>query len=609
MTEHVLIELCAILVFGVVAQWLAWRIHIPSILVLLLTGFLVGPVLSVLHPDDLFGDLLLPIVSISVAIIMFEGGLGLKFSDLKNTAGAVTKLVTVGALATWILATLSAKWLLGMDWSLAILFGGILIVTGPTVILPLLRHIRPVAKVGSVLKWEGILIDPIGALAAVLIFEAIWEAGESNATWLIFAGIGKTIVFGSLFGLAGAAIVYWVLRRYWAPDYLHNPLVLMVVVGIFVLCNHFQHESGLFAVTVMGIVLANQKQVDIQHIMDFKEDLVVLLLSSLFVLLAARIDPSHLYSVSLRSIPFLIVLILFIRPVAVYLSTIGSDLNLKERAFIAWMAPRGIVAAAVASIFALRLEEKGYAGAEVLVPYTFLVIIGTVLVYGLTAGPLGRWLKLAQANPQGILFVGAHKWVRNMAKVLEEVGINVQLVDTNRKNVHDARLEGLQAHYGNALTEYMLIPGIGRLLAMTPNDECNSLAALHFMDEFGRAQVYQLKPDEGEKGSKAGYTPKSLRGRYLFSEEATYSYLHHRFISGSMIKKTNLTEEFELEDLKTMYGEDTLPLFLIDENKRVSVFTADNPSKTEPGQTIICLISKDVPPKANKKKIEAKENL
>ena len=398
-----LIGITSILIFGIGAQWVAWRLKLPAILLLLISGILAGPVFGLLNPDQLMGDLLTPFISVSVAIILFEGGLSLRFSELKDIGGVIGNLVSIGVILTWGITAVSAFYLFPFDWELAILIGAILVVTGPTVIIPLLRQVRPSGQVGSILKWEGIVIDPIGAMLAVLVFEVILSTSFSAATSVAVMSIVKTVFFGTLVGLAGAALIYFLLKRHLLPDYLQNPISLMVVVTVFTISNMLQHESGLWATTVMGIALANQKSARIHHITEFKENLRVLLLSALFILLAARVELSNLLeNLNWNILAFLAILILIARPAGVYISTMFSNVNWREKLFLCWMAPRGVVAASISSIFAISLAQNGFAYADQLVPIVFLVIIGTVTIYGLPASWVARKLGVAKPVPNEI---------------------------------------------------------------------------------------------------------------------------------------------------------------------------------------------------------------
>lgn len=590
MVEHTLVSLSAVIILGIAAQWLGWRLRIPSILMLLVFGVLAGPVFGWINPGTLLGPLLYPVVSLAVAMILFEGGLSLSVKEFRAIGGVTAWLVTLGAAITWLIAAPAAHWILGLPWSLAILLGAVLVVTGPTVIGPMLRFIRPTGRTGPILKWEGIVIDPIGAMLAVLVFQVILESG-TQPEMVVAAIVLKTIAVGALLGLAGAWALGFSLKRDLIPDSLQNPVTVMFVVGAYTGANLLQSESGLLAVTIMGFVMANQKSVPVQHIVEFKENLRVLLIAVVFILLAAHLKPADLDQIGLASLLFLLVLIFVARPAAVFASTLGSKLSLKEKLFLSWMAPRGIVAAAVASIFALRLEESGLAGSEALVPQTFFVIIGTVTLYGLTAPLLARRLGLSKADPQGVLFLGGRFWVREMARVLQEEGYPVMLVDNSRHNVSAARMAGIPAFYASIFSDNVLdrveISGIGKLLAMTGNDDVNSLAALHFAPLFGRAQAYQLMPED-EKLLEAH--SRHLRGRFLFAKGMTHTALTRQFTDKAVVKKTHLSETFGLEELRAQYGGEVLPLFLITEDGELQVFTAEGKIKPQPGQTLVSLV-------------------
>ncbi|MCB9766756.1 MAG: sodium:proton antiporter [Candidatus Omnitrophica bacterium] len=605
MSEHVLVSLSSIVILGISAQWLAWKLRFPSILFLLIFGFVAGPVTGFLHPDELMGDLLLPFVSICVALILFEGGLTLSLKELREIGGVVFALISVGMAVTWGISSAAAHFVLGLNLPISVLLGAILVVTGPTVIGPLLRHIRPVGKVADVLKWEGITIDPIGALLAVLVFEAILVGEIQEAGTMVGLAIGKTILLGGLIGAFFAWILVFLLRRFWIPDFLQEVVTLSMVIGAFLLSDLLQSESGLFAVTLMGVVMANQKHTTVRHILEFKENLSVLIISVLFIVLSARLDLEVLTSLTLSSLLFLFILVLIARPASVFLSSFASSLDTKEKLFLSWMAPRGIVAAAVSSIFALRLRDVGVDQSEVLVPMTFIVIVGTVTIYGLTAPALARKLGVSQSNPQGILFIGAHSWVLEIAQVIKNKGFNVVVMDTNRTEVSRAKMRDLAAYYGSGLSEEVFdrvnLDGIGKMLAVTSNDEANSLAVLNFNEIFDRGDLFQLRPsDHGKKKKKdEEFSPAHLRGRYLFGEAIDYDYLSKRFARGAIIKSTNLSEEFDYTAFGDHYGGEAVPLFLINANKELRVFATDSELDPKPGSTIIALVD-EVEEKADK---------
>ena len=591
MSETILVQVAGIIIIGVAAQWLAWRLRLPSILLLLLLGFVAGPFTGFLDPEELFGDLLLPVVSMCVALILFEGGLSLRVADLPAVGGIVRNLVSLGVLITWGIGALAAYWIFDLPVELAVLLGAILVVTGPTVIGPLLRHVRPVGTAGPILRWEGIVIDPIGALLAVLVFEVILS-GSVQPTSIALA-VARTVVIGGGLGLLAAALLTLLLARHAIPDFLQNAASLMLVLAVFTASNHFQQESGLLAVTVMGIALANQKFVDVRHIVEFKENLRVLLIASLFILLAARLPRADLARVGLAEIIFVAVLVLVARPLAVAACTLGSRLTFKERVFLAWVAPRGVVAAAVSSVFALRLEDLGYQGAALLVPITFIAIIGTVAIYGLTSGWVARRLGVADPNPQGVLLVGAQNWARSIAAALQEKGYAVCVVDSNRENIAAARMAGLPTYADSILAEYAIeeiyLGGIGRILAVTPNDWVNVLAVHRFRPVFGRAQCFQLSPRKDPAHKKGRH--KHLHGRWLFADAVTYATLAQRFAAGATVKATKLTKSFDYQAFRDMYGESAIPLFVVTEKGTLNVVTADQPVEPLPGQTLISLVN------------------
>ncbi|KPK77800.1 MAG: hypothetical protein AMJ79_02035 [Phycisphaerae bacterium SM23_30] len=593
MHQYVLISLAGIVILGILAQYLAWRFRLPAILLLLVFGILAGPVTGLIDSDALFGELLFPFVSLSVAVILFEGGLSLKIFELRGMAGVVWALVSVGALISWLIASAAAYWLLELELGLAVLLGAILVVTGPTVIIPLLRHVRPGSPIGSIVRWEGIIIDPVGAMLAVLVYEVISAGGHQPGFSIALLSLLKTIAAGGLIGASGAALLYLGLKKYWMPDLLQNVIVLMMVLGVYVAANLLQDESGLFAVTIMGAILANQKKVSIERIVHFKEDLRVLLISILFIVLSARLQREYLVHIGLPSVLFLATLIFIARPVSVALSTVRSKLTWRQRLFIAWMAPRGIVAAAVSSIFALRLTQDGQTEAARLMPLTFLVIIGTVGFYGLTASWAGRWLGVSQPHPQGVLILGAQSWARKIAQALKKENMAVALVDTNWDKANAARMEGLPVFYGSVFSEKVIEQieafGLGRLLAMTYNEDVNTLAAVHFRRVFETKDIYQLAA-EGRSAAAGPQTDPELRGRILFGEKITFEYLARRFRQGAIVKVNKLTEEFDYEALKKHYGETVVPMFLIDLERQSEVFTADTAIAPGPGDTLISLV-------------------
>jgi NhaP-type Na+/H+ or K+/H+ antiporter len=571
------LQIGLIIVLGIVAQWVAWRLRMPSILLLLLLGVASGPGFGWIHPDELLGETLFPFVSLAVALILFEGGLSLRFAELRGTGLAILRLVLLGGLVAWVATAAASYGLLGFDAATSVLLGAVLVVTGPTVVQPLLRTVRPKAKLRTILKWEGIAIDPVGATLALLVYEVLKAAGSRSPWSVALDVIGQTLIAGTLAGMAAALLLMVMMRRFWLPDNLQAPGSLALVVAAFIGANAIQEEAGLFAVTLMGVILANQKWVAMRHIIDFKEHLRTLLISALFILLSSRLTREELSGLGIEVLLFVGAVILVVRPLSVFASTMGTGMSVREQVYVSSLAPRGIVAAAVASLFALKLGDTGDMAS--LVPVTFATIVGTVLVYGLSARLVARALGFTEADPKGVLFVGAQDWTRQMARLIAAEGFRVVLVDTNYRNVAAARMEGLQAHFGSILAEdiqdELNLEGIGSLLAATSNDEANSLAALHFPEAFGRDETFQLSPDSVDREEDGSFSPRHLRGRFAFRADLTYDTIEERLAAGHVIRRTKLTKEFGMRQLRELHGRELALLFIIDDEVGLTVAAPD----------------------------------
>jgi NhaP-type Na+/H+ or K+/H+ antiporter len=586
--------LTLVLGIGFVAQWLAWRVKLPAILFLLLAGIVLGPVSGVIEPDHLLGQLLFPMVSLSVAVILFEGSLSLRFHELRGIGQAVRGLVSYGAVVAVLLLAAAAHVFAGLRWEIALLFGALTCVTGPTVIAPMLRTVRPNARIANTLRWEGIVIDPLGALFAVLIYEAIVSHQEGHTIGIFLF----TLICGSVSGAIAAWILGVLLRRQKIPDYLQNYGTLAGVLLTFSVSNAIAHESGLLAVTIMGVALGNMRGVHIDDILDFKENLTTLLVSSLFILLAARLQWPLPDGMLAAGIAILVVAQVIVRPLTVAIASIGSSLSWRERALIAWVAPRGIVAASVSALFALRLGPLGLAGADALVPLVFILIIGTVVLQSATARPLAKWLKVAEPEPNGVLIFGSDKVARSIARMLNRAGIKVLVADDEWEGVRKARMEGVPTFYGNPVSHYaerhLDLSGIGTLLAMSTHRERNSLASVHFRQEFGRDKVYRLRNLAADEGGRRDALPGSLLAPPLFNDTMT----HHRFAEllalRWRIKTTGLSATFDWPHFIEQYGSDTVLLFGIDDKGALRVASAKRELEPRPGWTVIAL----VPPEA-----------
>ncbi len=588
MKNTILLSVASIPIIGILAQWIAWMLRIPAIVLFLVCGFIMGPILGLIHPNELFGDILYPFVSVSVAIILFEGGLSLKFLDIRNTARVVRNLVTVGALLTWVLSGLSAYLFLGFSLPESFLLGAILVVTGPTVIIPLLKQIKVKRSVSSVLRWEGIIIDPIGAALSVLMFDIVVAQSATSAVNVAVTVILSTILWGLILGGIGSGILIVVIRYNWVPGFLQEAFTLIVVLCSYVLSNMLQAESGLLVVTIMGIIMANQKIVVIRHIVTFKEQLVTILLSSLFIILAATIKMEQLLNaLSWSTVCFLFSLIFIIRPVMVFVSSYKSDLTVKDKLFMSFMAPRGIVAAAVAALFALELQLVGIAIGKELLSIIFIVIIVTVTIYGVLGRPLSLILDMKPIQ-KGVLVVGAHSWARDIAKALITVGVPIIMVDTNRENIIAARSEGISSIHANALSHRVLDEiekgKVNRLLALTSSDELNLLTTLEYVDHLGESNVYRLCPTETLREFSI-----SNSGRKLFARRMTHTYLSVKKTTGHHIKIFSITEKYTFSQFLAEHKK-AIPMFIVDSKQRIRIISIENPIEVVPNQKLIAMV-------------------
>ena len=602
MNEHTLTALAGIGVTAIVCQWLSWRTHLPAILYLLIAGIVAGPVTGWLDPDAVFGDLLFPFVSFAVAVILFEGSLTLKFREIQGLERVIRNMVSIGIAITWVIIALATHFLMGFSWALSWLFGAIMVVTGPTVIEPMLRTVRPTARVAKTLKWEGILIDPLGALLAVLVFEFIISGSTGNGafghTLLTFA---EVLAVGIFLGSAAGYSLGVILRRHLLPEYLHNTTTLLLVFAVFTVSDVIQAESGLLTVTVMGIWMANMRGLHLDDIRGFKEDLSLLLISGLFIILAARIDLAEVAALSWVAILLLMVFQFIARPIKILVSTKGSTLSWQERAMLSWIAPRGIVAAAVASLFSIKLEQQGFADADLLVPLTFMIIAGTVVVQGLSARGIGKALGIAQPPPNGVLIVGSNPVAREIAVALKELGLSVLMADRNAQGIHQARLQGIKTYYGNPVSThaslYMDTTGLGTMLAITPQSDLADLAMLHFRGEFGKNNVYRL-PESAYAGAtqeKKETLPYQEESNILFSDQASYQRLINMINQGARIHDTHLTKDYTFLDFQKQHGKNALPLFAMDPKKKIITFSAGEQRRPGAGWTLISLIKENEP--------------
>ena len=596
MTESIVLTFSLLVLVSILCQWVAWRLKLPAIIFLLLTGIIIGPILGLFEPDKLLEHLLLPFISLSVAIILFEGSLTLKYSEIRGLQHVVRRLVSIGMLITWIITAFVVHFAMKFSWGVAFLFGSITVVTGPTVIVPMLRTVRPTSSVANILRWEGIIIDPIGASLAVLVYEFIIASqGNLNPFGHTLLVLAQIVIIGSVLGILSGYLYGIVLRNHWLPEYLHDVGTLSLVWGVFALSNFLINESGLVTVTIMGIWLTNMKGVNIEEILDFKESLSILLISLLFIILAAQIDFNVFIKLGWWPPIFVLLAIQFLaRPINVVISTFGSKLTWPERHILAWIAPRGIVAAAIAALFAIQLEQLGYAEAKLLVPLTFLVIITTVLLQSATARPIAKWLGVAEPEPKGFLIIGANKVARAIAKVLEENGFRALLAEANWDNIVKAKMENLKTFYGNPVSvhaeRHLNLVGIGHMLALSHHESMNVLSAMHFRMELGANAIHVLQSKPEKMVSEKLQIPTKRRGSILFGKDVTYNKLSEMLKHGGEIRVTKLTENFTFKHYLQQHTTAVVPLFGLDQRKHLVIFTADREVDPGPGWSIIGLV-------------------
>lgn len=594
-----MLELAGIIILGIIAQWVAWRFKLPAILPLILIGLLVGPIATLYTEDGskliepiwngekgLFpGEGLYYFVSLAISVILFEGGLTLKRAEISNVGPVISKLITIGTIVTFFGAGVSAHYIFGLSWQISFLFSALIIVTGPTVITPILRNIPLKKDVSAVLKWEGILIDPIGALVAVLVFEFI-SVGEGQAfTQTALVEFGKIILFGTTFGFTFAHALAFAIKKDFIPHYLLNVVSLSTVLLVYVESDLFAHESGLLAVVVMGMVLGNMKLPNIKELLYFKESLSVLLISILFILLAANINISDMELIyNWRTLALFAVIVFIIRPVGVFLSSQGSNLKFNEKLFIGWVGPRGIVAAGIASLFGSKLMLRGEPGAEYITPLVFMIVLGTVLLNATTARLFAKLVGVFLKKSEGILIIGASKLSRLIGNYLRKNNRHVVLIDNNQNNVEKAKKLGLEAMTANifsdTLTDNIELNDMGYLMALTGNSDINKFAINKFQKQFGENGAFRLvnteEVNDPENNPKEG----------LFSHTDDFIQLMDTVRKHPTIHEIDLENKEHYDKLIdiTYKEHDIVPLFTKSPNGSIEIIPANSKDFTPKGE-------------------------
>jgi NhaP-type Na+/H+ or K+/H+ antiporter len=537
---------------GVGAQWVAWRLKLPAIVLMLAVGLLVGPVLGIFNPEQDIGAVVQPLIALAVAVILFEGGLTLELHKLGDARQGVMRLVIIGAPLGWALSTAALYYGAGLGWEASCVFGGIMVVTGPTVIAPLLRQAKLGKRPANLLQWEAIVNDPIGALAAVFAFEFVLvsRTAENLSGALAQLSLGFSVAMGV--GLAAGFMIVRSFSGGYVPEYMKVPVLFSTLLVCFAVPDMVLHESGLLAVTVMGVVIANADLPSFTELRRFKEHATILLVSGVFILLAASLDFASLARLTWRAWLFVGLIVLIARPLTVFVSLIGTKIPTKERILIAFTGPRGVVLVAVAGLFGTRLADVGIEDGALLAPLAFALVMVTVVLHGFTLAPFARFLGLATTRRPSVLILGGSRFTTALAQALQKEAVPVQIVDTNHAHLVRPRSVGVPVFYGDILSEAaehsIEILSFNTLIAASDNDAHNTLVATDLGAEFGRDTTWQIARHRGERRRHA--LPSQLGGR-PFGAGLTYEELEEKMKAGWEIRMTRLTETYGFEEWKS----------------------------------------------------------
>ncbi|MFD2209882.1 cation:proton antiporter [Virgibacillus halophilus] len=607
MSPTLLFEIMLIGLLGIGSQWAAWRYRMPAIVVMSITGLLVGPVFHFINPQQDFGDLYSPIITVAVAIILFEGSLNLNFKELRGLGKPLFRIATFGAFLAWILGSLTAHYIAGLSWTVAFVIGGLFIVTGPTVILPLLRQSKLKPRPAKILKWEGIIVDPIGALLAVFAFEIIAfmtsENPDGTKLFMFFAVSVFALIFGWLCGRG----IGWMFETGHIPEYLKSPAVFITVILSFTIPDTITHETGLLAVTAMGMTLANMGINSVADMRHFKENVSILLISAIFIMLTASLNMETLLHIFQPNIIGYVLLMMFaVRPLSIFLSTIGTNLTFNEKLLVGWIAPRGIVALTVSSYFAKILLDAGYKDAQILTTLTFGLVFFTVVAHGFSIRSLAKKLNLSMEGRPGALIVGSNRFTVQLAKSLMKVNTPVIVVDSSWENLKSVREAGIPFYHGEMLseqTEYHLdtIP-YEYLIAATDDQAYNSLICTTFMPEYGRTNVFKISPYNKMYINTTNEIVSKVGGRVLFKEDVTMDDLNEKLDNHFVFRQTSITEQFTFQQYMKEKDSATVFLYLMKPSGQIKFFTEEMKTNVESGDIIISL----TPPNKEKAKIKAK---
>lgn len=601
MVPSLLFEIMIIGLLGIGSQWVAWRFRMPAIVVMAVTGLLAGPIFGFMNPQEDFGSLFNPIISAAVAIILFEGSLNLRFQELRDVGKPIFRISTLGAFIAWILGSLTAHYIAGLSWTVAFVIGGLFIVTGPTVIMPLLRQAKLKSRPAKVLKWEGIIVDPIGALLAVFAFEIITfitaETRDGTQLLLFFVASLFAIVLGWVLGRG----LGWMFETGHIPEFLKSPAVIVVVLLCFTAADEIMHETGLLSVTAMGITLANIGISSISDMRHFKENVSVLLISAIFIMLTASLEMETILEIfSPNIIGYVLFMMFAVRPLSIFLSTIGTGLSFNEKLLLGWIAPRGIVALTVSGYFASVLLNAGYEDASLLTTLTFALVFFTVIAHGFSIGWLAKKLNLANEGNPGVMMIGSNPFTVELAKSLMKADRPVIIVDISWEHLALARKAGVPFYHGDMLseqTEHLLdtIP-YDYLLALTQNRSLNSLICTTFLPEYGRTNVFKASPYTAWGNKNTGTAVSQVGGRILFDRKYPLEELIEKVEQGYTFRQTTLTAKYNHAQYLEDKSPETVFLYLIKPSGVLKFYSEEMRTVPAAGDTIVSL----TPPAAEK---------
>lgn len=589
------IKLALIGFAGIAAQWIAWRVHLPAIALLFAAGLIAGPFTGFIDPIHDFGEVYRPVISLAVAIILFEGGMSLNFSEIRETSKAVRRIILIGGPLVWALSAFTAHYIGGLTWQTSAILGAILVVTGPTVIMPLLRQANLKARPASLLRWEAIINDPIGALFAVLAFETFLVINNVHDIDNLLIKIVIALIMAIPLAWAFAKFIIWAFIRGHVPEFLKAPVLMTCALIAFASTNIILEEAGLLTVTTMGIVLGNSRIASLTEMRRFKETITVLLVSAVFIMLTASLKMELILGLGWNVLYFIIAILFVVRPIAIFIATLGAGLNWQERLLTMWIAPRGIVAVAVSGLFGATLVDQGIADGEKLLAFTFAVVAATIILHGFSLPILAKLLDLKSNQRPGILFIGCSPWTVAFAEKLLSLDIPVLICDNDWKKLQIARAKNIPTFFGDALSEsahhHLAITTWAKVIAATNNDAYNALICTEFGPEVGRANVFQIGERNNSNDSEASNERNSLRftvgGRQLTTSGDSYFGLLSKHNSGWSFSSTQLTKEFTFTDYQNSREKGSINILWLKPNN--TFHFASNNEAAQPSEGNIIL--------------------